>query len=86
MDLSPQEVLGPNMFKELRKRRFPEFVSDVLPWVLGTFILENTMEERLKKPLFQHIAVNPRIPHFPTSILHMELQRTVKFSKLDLET
>ena len=85
MDLSPLEVLGPNMFKELRKKCFPEFDSDVLLWVPGIFIPENSMEERLKKPLFQHIAVNPRIPHFPTSVHHMELQRTVKFFKLDLE-
>ena len=86
MDLSPLEVLGPSTFKELQKKRFPEFDSDVLLWVPGISILESSMEERLKKPLFQHITVNLRTPHFPTSILHMELQRTVKFSKLDLET
>ena len=86
MDLSPLEVLGPSMFKELWKKRFPEFDLDVLLWVPGIFIPENSMEERLKKPLFQHITVNPRIPHFPTSVHHTELQRMVKFSKLNLET
>ena len=86
MDLSPLEVLGPSMFKELRKKRFPKFDLDVLLWVPGIFIPENSMEEWLKKPLFQHITVNPRIPHFPTSVHHTELQRMVKFSKLNLET
>ena len=86
MDLSPLEVLGLSMFKELRKKRFPELDLDVLLWVLGISIPESSTEERLKKLLFQHIAVNLRTPHFPTSVLHTELQRTVKFSKLDLET
>ena len=86
MDLSPLEVLGPSMFKELWKKHSPEFILGVLLWVPRIFIPENSMEEQLKKPSFQHITVNLRIPHFPTSVRHMELQRMVKFSKLNLET
>ena len=85
MDLSPLEVLGPSMFRELRKKHSPESVLGVLLWVLGIFIPENSMEEWLRKLLFQHITVNLRIPHFPTSVRHTELQRMVKFSKQDLE-
>ena len=45
MDLSPLEVLGPSTFKELQKKHFPELDLDVLLWVPGIFILENSMEE-----------------------------------------
>ena len=86
MDPSSLEVYGPSTFKELRKNCSPVLNLDVQHWVLRTFIPMNSMEERLKKPLFQHTAVNPTIPHFPTSILVTELQRTVKSTKLNLET